>query len=115
MVFKLFVATDAGKVRNEIIAAACFAFERRYRAVLLMGMFACTARPPRVNVESFSPWQPPLSELLGPPRDEPEKFTRARLAATLEFSLRKQLLMVFEEVSTETPGFRSHSEAVFFG
>jgi hypothetical protein len=80
VVFKFFVTTDAGKVRHKIETTARFTLERCDWAVLFVGVLACTTGPPCVNIESFSPRQPPLTKLFRSSWYKPEKFTRTRLA-----------------------------------
>lgn len=115
MIFKLPVTSDAHEVRHESVAAAILAFIGRHWAVLLVGMFARTTRPPSVDIESFASGKPPLPKLLRTPWNKPEELAIACLAVCREFPLRVLFCMTLEEMTAETPRFRSDSEAVFLG
>jgi len=51
--------------------------------MFLMGVLAGARWAPRVDVETFSPWQPPLAQLFRSSRNESKASTLALFAVVL--------------------------------
>jgi hypothetical protein len=77
MIFKFTVTPYTAKIAAELLTTACFTTKWLDWGVFIMGLFADTASPPLVNIESFAPWQPPLTQLFWSSRDELEVCTLA--------------------------------------
>ena len=113
MLFKLLVAADACKVRDEALARASFAAVRSDGCVLHVRVFAGAGGAPRVDIEALSSRQPVHSYFLRAPRNELEAFALATVALAFDSSILWDfLLMGFEQMAAEAARVRADAKAL---
>ena len=111
MLLVLAIAANAAEVRLKTEAGALGALLWPVGLVLFVSMLAHAARSPRIHIEALAPRQPPLADFFGTPRNEPEAFAIAVLAACLSF-FADYFLVVLEQMATEAAGHGANAEAV---
>ena len=96
MILKLLVAANAAKIRLKASTSTFGAFEGSGSFMLLMSVLTFTHGTPRVDIEAFASWQPPLADFLRSSRDELEALTIALLTMSNQLLLSDSALMIFE-------------------
>ena len=105
MLFELLVAADTAEVRDKVETGACFAFEGRYRAVLVVAMLANARCPPSFDVKPLAPRHPPLAQFFRPSGYESKKLARAASTVGLCLAFGEHFAVRLEQMAAEALAF----------